>query len=164
MFPDGYYYYLLVERKYFECSRHLGMKAKSKAQYHLNINESTNHGRHSIISDSVYPTENNNNNELMIDDIHTTNISTNNIITEYSCLLDCSNKILDISYSSNYSLLNTCTSVYILLSSYFTPSYCFFYQKITILWNVMKFHHHSLHLPTIMSQLFFFLWVYDKYC
>ena len=68
------------------------MKAKSKAQYYLNTNESAAHGRHSIISNLDHPTQNNNNNELSIDDIQSTDTSTNNTVTEYSCLLDCKNK------------------------------------------------------------------------
>lgn len=127
------------------------MEAKSKVQYYLNNNESTADGRHSIISDPVYPTQNNNNNEFTIDDIQSTDTSNNNTITEYSCLLDCKHKTLDISYSSNYSLLNTCTIVKKLLPSYFTSYYCF-YQTIIIQWIVMKFNHHSLHLPIITSQ------------
>ena len=77
------------------------MKVKFKAQYYLNTNESTAHGRYSIISDPIYPTQNNNNNELTIDDIQITDTSTNNTITEYSCLLDRKNKTLNMSYSIN---------------------------------------------------------------
>ena len=69
------------------------MKAKSKAQYYLNTNESAAHGRYLVISNPIYPTQNNNNNVLTIDNIQTTDTSTNNTITEYSYLLDCKYKL-----------------------------------------------------------------------